>query len=55
MLAPIEVHQNKVRREIVRHNHAIAGESSMFDILMLAFGIGMFVCFLGYTALCDSM
>jgi len=25
----------------------------MLDFLMLALGIGMFVAFLGYTALCD--
>jgi hypothetical protein len=27
----------------------------MLDILMLVLGIGLFVCFLGYTALCDAM
>jgi hypothetical protein len=27
----------------------------MLDFLMLAFGIGMFVAFLGYTALCELM
>jgi len=27
----------------------------MLDILMLALGIGMFIVFLGYTALCDIM
>jgi len=29
--------------------------ASMLDILMLALGIGMFIAFLGYTALCDIM
>jgi len=27
----------------------------MLDILMLALGIGMFIAFLGYTALCGAM
>jgi len=27
----------------------------MLDILMLVFGLGMFIAFLGYTALCDVM
>jgi hypothetical protein len=31
------------------------GEFIMLDVLMLALGIGLFVCFLGYTALCDAM
>jgi len=25
----------------------------MFDLVMLSFGGGMFIAFLGYTALCD--
>jgi len=25
----------------------------MFDLVMLTFGAGMFIAFLGYTALCD--
>jgi len=29
--------------------------SSMLDFLMVALGVGMFIVFLGYTALCDMM
>ena len=31
------------------------GEYPMLDFLMLALGIGMFIAFLGYTALCDIL
>jgi len=27
----------------------------MLDAMMLAFGAGMFVCFLAYTALCEKI
>jgi hypothetical protein len=29
--------------------------SSMMDAIMLGFGAAMFLCFLGYTALCESL
>jgi hypothetical protein len=28
---------------------------SMLDAIMVIFGVGMFACFLGYTALCEGM
>jgi hypothetical protein len=31
------------------------GERKMLDAMMLAFGVGMFICFLAYTALCDKI
>ena len=31
------------------------GEFVMLDLLMLAFGVGMFACFLAYTAVCDKI
>jgi len=27
----------------------------MFDVTMLAFGLGMFICFLAYIALCEKI
>jgi len=29
--------------------------SSMMDAIMIGFGVAMFLCFLGYTALCEGM
>jgi hypothetical protein len=31
------------------------GEAMMLDVMMLALGIGMFIAFWGYTALCEVM
>jgi hypothetical protein len=31
------------------------GDYEMLDAMMLAFGVGMFICFLGYTALCEKI
>lgn len=28
---------------------------SMLDAIMVIFGVGMFACFFGYTALCEGM
>jgi len=28
---------------------------SMMDAVMIVFGVGMFVCFLAYTALCEHL
>jgi len=28
---------------------------SMMDAVMVGFGVAMFLCFLGYTALCQSL
>jgi len=27
----------------------------MMDAVMVGFGVGMFLCFLGYTALCNGL
>jgi hypothetical protein len=29
--------------------------SSMMDAMMVGFGVAMFLCFLGYTALCEGL
>jgi hypothetical protein len=34
---------------------ALDGEFAMLDLLMLIFGVGMFVCFVAYTAVCDKI
>src|ERR1700692_4252559 len=35
--------------------HAVTqGDVIMLDVLMLALGVALFICFLGYTALCDA-
>src|ERR1700722_9089422 len=31
------------------------GEAVMLDAMMLVFGVGMFICFLAYTALCEKI
>lgn len=31
------------------------GEREMLDLIMVVFGVGMFVCFLAYTALCEKI
>jgi hypothetical protein len=29
--------------------------SSMMDAIMVGFGVAMFLCFMGYTAVCESL
>jgi hypothetical protein len=40
----------------MRGNEAVQdGEFAMLDLLMLVFGVGMFACFLAYTAICEKI